>query len=122
MTTQQFTAIPLSGGTANGRPIKVVATSSPGTTIHTVVVGYTDEVWLWANNTNAGSVTLTVEFGGTSNPDDRIANAYVIPANSALVLIVPGIRLDENLVVKAFASSANVLLISGNANRIEVVS
>ena len=56
--TKQF----LNGGSANGRAIKVAATSSPGTTIHTgtTVTTTIDEVWLYATLNNPFSAALTV--------------------------------------------------------------
>ena len=63
----------LSGGTT-GKNIKVVATASAGTTIHTAVSGTSDldEIWLYAMNTDAEDRKLTIEYGGTTSPDDLI--------------------------------------------------
>ena len=30
------------------------------------------QVWLWAVNSSASAVKLTVQFGGTTDPDDLI--------------------------------------------------
>lgn len=115
MTT--YTKLPLSGST-NGRPIKVAATATPGTTIHTAGSGATniDEVWLWCANTDTVTRKLTVEFGGTTSPDDTIEVG--IPAESGLVLVIPGLPLQNSLVIKAFAAAANVVTITGYVNRI----
>ncbi len=112
-------AVLLSGST-DGDPIKVAATSTPGTAIHTAVSGTTswDEVWLWATNTTTSDVALTVEWGGTTDPDHLIVKAFVLPARSMPILVVPGIRLNNGGLIKAFAGSANVILITGNVNRI----
>lgn len=98
--------------------IKVVATATAGTTIHTAGSGTTniDEVWLWATNTDSVARTLTIEFGGTTSPDDTIVVS--IPARTGLVLVVPGWPLQNALVVKAFASVANVVTVGGFVNRI----
>lgn len=114
-----FSRVLLSGST-NGQPIKVVATVTAGTLIHTAVTGTTsfDELYLWCTNTSAGAVVLTIEFGGVTDPDNLIVKAYSIPANSAPVPIVVGQTLNNAKVVGAFAGSANVLLISGFVNRI----
>jgi hypothetical protein len=87
-----FSKVLLSGGTT-GMNIKVAATSSAGTTIHTAVSGTSnmDEVWLYACNTSGADVKLTIEYGA--------------------------IR-ENGLVIKAFAASANVININGYANRI----
>lgn len=116
-----FTKILLSGSTG-GRPIKVAASGTPGTTIHTTQAssGVIDEVWLYANNTSAGSIELTIEMGGTTSPDDRIVVS--IPTKAGLSLILPGCVLtgdgSNGRVIRAFASSANVINLVGYINRI----
>lgn len=108
----------LLSGSTNGRPIKVAATATPGTTIHTAGSGTTniDEVWLWCVNTDPATTKLTIEYGGTTSPDDTIEVG--IPGESGLVLVCPGLVLQNSLVIKAFASSANTLTITGFVNRI----
>lgn len=59
---------------------------------------------------------LTIEFGGTTVPDDNII--VTIPTKSGLYLIVPGLVLQNGLVVKAFAATANVIVLSGYVNKI----
>lgn len=117
----QAQKVKLSGST-NGKQIKVAATSTPGTTIHTAQSGTTtgkfDEIWLWCVNSDATARKLTIEFGGTTAPDDLIEQT--IAAESGLYLVVPGLILQNSLVVKAFAATANVLLISGFVNRVVV--
>ena len=104
----------------NGKPIKVVATATAGTTIHTAVAGTTDgtydEIWLYAYNGHTTAVTLTIEFGGATVPDQNIV--ITLPSKSGLNLIVPGLILQNGLVVAAFASVANVITISGYVNSI----
>lgn len=114
-----YSRILLSGSTS-GRAIKVVPTSTPGTAIHTAVSGATsfDEIWLWATNADSSTRTLTIEWGGVASPDDHIANTLSLTASSGPFLVVPGLVLNGGLLVKAFASSANVVLISGYVNRI----
>jgi hypothetical protein len=107
-------------GSTDGRPIKVVATASAGTTIHTAVAGTTagtfDEIWLYAYNGDTVPRLLTIQFGGTSTPDDDVK--VTLAAQSGLQLIVPGLILQNGSVVRAFASAANVLTISGFVNAI----
>ena len=107
----------LSGGT-NGKNIKVAATSSAGTTIHTAVSGTSDmdEIWLYACNTDSSDRKLTIEYGGTTSPDDL--SEITIEAEAGWVLVVPGMLLQNGLIVKAFAASANVVNINGYVNRI----
>ncbi|HJZ04488.1 MAG TPA: hypothetical protein VJ327_01335 [Patescibacteria group bacterium] len=107
-------------GSTDGLPIKVVATATAGTTIHTAVAGTTagtfDEIWLFAFNSHTASVTLTIEYGGATAPDQNIVST--LASNSGLQLIVPGLILQNGLVVKAFAGTANVVTISGFVNTI----
>lgn len=113
-----FTGGILSGST-NGRGIKVAANSSPGTTVHTVGSGTSgfDEVWLWVTNSDSVARGLTIEWGGATAPDDDVCNVLSIPPNSGPTLVVPGLRLNNGLVIKAFGSAANVLVITGYYNR-----
>ena len=106
----------LSGG-ADGLPIKVVQTATAGTTIHTAVAGTTDgtfdEIWLYAQNNHTAAVTLTIEFGSAAAEGNII---LTLASKSGLQLVVPGLILHNGSTVKAFASSANVVSISGFVN------
>jgi len=115
-----FSKIPLSGST-DGKLIKVAATATAGTTIHTGSATSTtiDEVWLYAVNSDTTDRKLTIEFGGTSAPDDLIEQT--ITAESGLLLVVAGLVIKGNatpLIVRAFAATANVVMIGGYVNRI----
>ena len=108
-------------GSTDGRAIKVVATASAGTTIHTGSATSTtiDEVWLYAQNTDTTARKLTIEWGGTTSPDDLIE--VTIGPEQGLVLIAPGLIIKGNatpLLVRAFAATANVITIHGYVNRI----
>lgn len=103
-------------GSTNGRSIKVSATSSPGTTIHTAHSTSLDEIWLYLQNTDTTDRKATVEFGGTTSPDDTFE--VTIPAESGLVLVVPGLLLTNSLLMKVFAATANVIIANGFVNRI----
>lgn len=109
----------LLSASTNGRPIKVAATSSTGTTIHTASTGTTDidEIWLYAVNSDTTDRKLTLEWGGTTAPDDLIEET--IPAESGLFLIAPGLVLQNGLLVTAFAATADVILIHGFVNKID---
>ena len=108
-------------GSTDGRGIKVAATATAGTLIHTASSTATtlDEIWLYAVNTSASAVKLTVEWGGVSSPDDHIE--YTVPAEAGLYLITAGLIIKGNatpLVVRAFAATTNVLVVHGYVNRI----
>ena len=116
-----FTKVALSGST-QGKAIKVVQTSSTGTTIHATGTSDTiiDEVWLYAYNSSTGPITLTIQFGGTTAVDNDIK--IDIPATSGLTLVVPGLILTGTgaaaNTVYAYAGTTNVVTISGYVNRI----
>ena len=103
-------------GSTDGRPVKVAQTATTGTTIHTAHATSIDEVWLWAVNTDTTARKLTIEFGGTSSPDDLIE--VTIPAEGGLVLVVPGLVVTGSVVVRAFCATANVVNVVGFVNRI----
>lgn len=102
----------------NGRGIKVVATATAGTSLHTAVAGTTagtyDEIWLYAYNSDTVDRILTIEFGGVTVPDDNIV--LTIPSKFGLVLVTPGLILQNGVAVAAFASAANVVTIYGFVN------
>ena len=108
----------LLSGSTDGKAIKVVQTATAGTTIHTAVSGTSDidEIWLYAVNSSASAVKLTLEWGEATAPYGNIELA--VAAESGLVLLTAGLLLQNSLVVKAFAASANVILIHGFVNRI----
>lgn len=105
----------LSGGT-NGKGVKVVATATTGTTIHTAIAGTADAhlVTLWAQNNNASGQTrtLTLEWGNTST-DNNVITA--IPARTGLTMIADRIPLQNGLLITAFADVANEVFIYGTA-------
>jgi hypothetical protein len=105
-------------GSTDGKPIKVTQTATAGDTIHTAIAGTVagtfDEIWLWAYNGHTADVVLTIEFGGATVPDQNIV--VTIPYKSGLVPVVPGLILQNGMVVKAFAATANVITLSGFVN------
>lgn len=109
----------LLSGSSNGQPILVAATSGTGTTIHTAVSGTSaiDEVWLYAHNTSSSPVLLTVQWGGTTSPNNLIEVTVGVEGTGA-VLVAPGWLLNNGLVVRAFAGTANVVNVIGYVNRI----
>lgn len=111
-----FTKLKLSGST-DGKAVKVAATATAGTTIHTAHATALDEIWLYAHNSSAATVKLTLEFGGTAAPDDHI-EINIGAEGVGLVLVSPGLLLTNSLVVKAFAATANVITLTGYVNRI----
>src|SRR5687768_475886 len=94
-------------GSTDGMGVSVAATATPGTTVHTAAASPTlDEIWLYAVNTGASAVKLTVEFGGATGVDNI---EVTVAAESGLVLVVPGLLLTNAKVLKAFAGTASVI-------------
>lgn len=117
---QTFEKNKLSGST-NGRGIKITATATPGTLIHTAVSGTTnwDEIFLFVANTDTVERKLTIEYGGTTSPDDLIE--VPIPPESGLVAVLPGLIVNNGVAVRAFAASANVLIGFGYIHEVRTV-
>lgn len=115
--SQAFTKLLFSGST-NGKGIKVVATATLGTTIHTAVTGTSslDEIWIYAYNGHTADVVLTIEWGEATVPNGNIV--VTIPFKSGRYLVLDGRLLQNALVVTAFAGTANVIVIDGYVNRI----
>lgn len=108
----------LLSGSTNGKGIKVAQTGTPGTTIHTAVSGASslDEIWIYAVNTSEEDVKLTIEWGETTAPDGNIE--LTITAEAGLVLVIPGLLLQNGLIVRAFAETADAIIVHGYVNRI----
>lgn len=109
-----YTREPLSGST-HGRGIKVAATGTPGTTIHTGQAStvLTDVVTLVATNTDVVDRLLTLEWGGTGAPDDNLQ--FLLPPKQSIA-IVNDLIIRNSLIIKAFAAVTNVVVIHGFTN------
>jgi hypothetical protein len=104
-------------GSTDGKGIKVTGTSSGASvTAHTAHATAKDLIDIEAVNTHAtDSILVTIEFGGTTDPDHRI---YItIPARVGPVPILQGMLLTNSLVVKVFAATADVIMIYGRVRR-----
>ena len=113
------TPLVLLSGSTSGKSVKIAATATPGTLIHTAVGGTSafDQIYLWVTNTDSATRTLTIEYGGTTDPDNLLTKAYAIAANSTPLAICDGLILNGGLIVRAFASVANVVLLTGYVKR-----
>lgn len=114
-----FSRLLLSGST-NGRVIPVAATTTPGTLVHTALVGVVgyDEIYLWVTNITGTVATLTLEWGGVTAPGDHLVTTLSIPANSPPLPIATGQVLNNGLILRAFSGTASALNLSGYVNRI----
>jgi len=108
-------------GSLQGKPIQITATGSTGTTIHTTLASSTiiDEVWLYATNSYASDVELTIEYGATGSPYEISAD---IPTKSGLSLILAGTILtgdgSTGSTITSYAASPNSVNLIGYVNRI----
>ena len=123
MATFTKLALQPAGTTGTGLGVKVAATATAGTAIHTASATATtiDEIWLYAVNSSSASVKLTIEWGQADAPDGNI-EVTVLP-EAGLVTVIPGLLLQGNAsakVVRAFAATANVIVMHGFVNRITV--
>lgn len=121
MATYTKLALQPAGTTGTGLGVLVAATATAGTAIHTASTTTTtiDEIWLYAVNTSTSSVKLTIEWGEATAPNGNI-EVTVLP-EAGLVTIIPGLLLQGNAtakVVRAFAGTANVIVLHGFVNRI----
>lgn len=106
---------------SGGRAILVTATASTGTLLHQTDVSSTvyHRIYLFATNNSTASATVTVEWGGTSS-GDRIAQT--VPATIGMLPIgLPNGGLAGTGAaarsVRAYASAANVISLSGWVNK-----
>ncbi len=121
MATLSKLALQPAGTTGTGLGVLVSASASTGTAIHTAssASATIDEIWLYAVNTSASSVKLTIQWGETTAPDGNIE--VTVQPEAGLVTVIPGLLLQGNAsakVVRAFAATANVIVIHGFVNRI----
>lgn len=113
-------------GSTDGLQILVTATATLGTVIHTstnLTGDNFDEIWIFADNSDATERLLTIEFGGVSDPGnifEKNIAALGTPATDGPQMIIPGLRLQNSLVVTAFASVGSVIKLSGWINEIRV--
>ena len=74
----------LLSASTDGKQIKVVATATPGTLIHTartsIAPGEYDEIYLYAVNSSGAGVKLTIEWGTATAPDGNICLLYTSPS------------------------------------------
>lgn len=102
---------PLSAST-NGKLIKVTATASAGTDIHTTSSGLFEKLWISVTNEHTSTVTVTIEWGGTT-ADDRFS--FDIDPTDGPIEVVSGWVIGNALTVKMYASVANVIYVLGEA-------
>lgn len=115
--------IPLSAST-QGMGIKVAATASPGTLVHTTGISATqqDEIRLYAYNAHTADVLTTVEWGDATAPDHNIVTPVLFKAGLQRLTPPEDLILAGNgsvaLTVRVFAGTTNVIIIYGSVFRL----
>lgn len=111
------TLIKLSGST-DGKGVKITATASTGTTVHTAHATSLDFLTLWAVNNDADGETrtLTLEWGTATAADGNIV--VPVPCKVGPVMICERLPITNSLVVTAFSDETNDCLIFGHVVRV----
>lgn len=127
-TVQTYSINIADGSLGAGNYVASPANTTIGTIVHTAVAGTTagtfDEVWLWAHNNHTADVTLTVELGAPAvtallpqyYPSNKITQT--IPFTKGEFLVLPGFIAQNAMVIRAVASVANVITLTGFVNAI----
>lgn len=116
MASEDLTVGVLSGSTA-GRPIVVVATATAGTLIHTPAstAPNLELVTLYACNIGASTRTLTMEWGTATSPP-----TVSLEVGGGWVLVADRLPIQSaSNVIRAFASAASEVLITGRVTYYE---
>jgi len=111
-----YTREPISGST-HGRGIKLTGTATGSSVaIHTGQASavLSDVVTLYAMNSDTVVRRVSLEWGGTTSPDDIIV--MDLPPKSGLVPLVVDLLIRNSLPCKAWADAANVVMIFGFVN------
>lgn len=122
-----FSLIPLSVS-ADFRGIKIAATASPGTAIHTAQASASLGDFLTIDITNVDTVPrpYTIEWGGTTSPDDQ-KRGVILPGQTVTVARKRGIRNALSVRVASitmtwidglsYTGATNILIVHGQVQR-----
>lgn len=105
-------------GSTDGKGIKVTGTSSAAdVTLHTATAGSgdLDFVTIYAYNSDSVERTLTVAWGAETSPDNLIV--ITLPATT-YALCIDRIPIMNSLVIGAWASAANVVIVYGHVQSV----
>lgn len=116
----RYVKIPLSGSN-DGGVIKISASSTPGTTIHTATssagIDNADEVYLYASTTTNAAVSMAIHLGNQTDEQNPIL-VRVPAAYNGPICVLPGVPVRNSIVVQATAVTANRIVVFGWVNRI----
>ncbi len=100
----------------DGRGIKI-GSSSTNVHIHDGDTSHVDQLELYAVCSHTAPVKLTIEWGGTTDPDDLIE--ITVPHESGLIPVAGAILIGNGLTVSAKGATADVIVIFGKRIRIQ---
>ena len=102
-------------GSSGGTGIKVISTSS-AIEIHSHDSRRNqsefDELHLWATNSHTVAVTLTLQWAGSTDPDNLLPISI---ASGSFLKIIDGLHIGGDLAVNAVAGVANKIVVYGYA-------
>ena len=105
----------LSGATQS-TGIPVISTSGVGETVHVHRAMYAgsvlDEIHLFAYNSHTSAVELTLNWGGTTAPDNTIK---VSLQAGTFLKVIDGLHISGGLKVSAFADAIQRVILYGYA-------
>lgn len=107
----------------NGKPIPITGTDSTGeTTVYTATstVNTYDEVYMYVSNSSATAGTVTVAIGSTANASDCVTVDLAVEANQTMLMVIPGLRIDNGVTIKAYKDSSSTINAHLVVNRVEV--
>jgi len=105
----------------NGKPVAITGTDSAGeTTIFTSTstTNTCDEVYMYVSNSSATDGTVTVAIGSTANTGDLVCKDLAVAANESMLIVIPGLRIDNGVTIKAYKDSSSTLNAHLAINRI----
>ena len=117
--TDTWTSLKLSAS-SNGRNIKIAATSSTGTLLHTASAtsGVTDFGYIDACNLSASDITLTLQWADDTSPD--ASTEVILTGKNGWERVVSGLPIEAGRRINAFAGQANLIMMNGFIHRLTV--
>jgi len=106
-------------GSSEGRGIEITVTVvGSAQTIHTATstANYHDEVRLYAYNAGDNPVAVTLLIGDTTSPDDYFQVS--VPGKAGHFPLLDSQFMEAGDILKAYAATANVIILRGDVLRV----
>ena len=102
-------------GSTNGKLVSVTGTSAAaavalhvaGSSSNSLVL---DEVWLYATNTAASNISVTLCYGDTSAAS---LVTFTVPSLDGFYTLVPGFMMNGGKTISAYSATASSISIGG---------